>query len=324
MVNMNKKKKPMEPAARYACADDICIITSYFNPSGYRTKKENFERFIAPVKKAKLNYVVVECSFNGKGFELPESKNIIRVNAGTILWQKERLLNIALKHVPEKCTKIAWIDSDILFSNTNWAVETSHLLDKYKIIQPFEYAVRLPKGNSFTSDLNEVYTGFGYVYTKYPNSLLEGNFNLHGHTGFAWAGRKEVFERLGFYDACIAGSADHVMAHSFCGDWDSACLNKMFLDNGMYRNHYIKWSEKIYKKVKAKVSYTEGVVFHLWHGEIKHRRYLERMQYLNDYNFDPEKDLYLNETGCWEINESRAELIPLAGYYFAERKEDGE
>ena len=319
-----KDEKIPAPVSNYSYVEDLCIITSYFNPNGYKTKKQNFEQFIAPIKKSKLNYIVVECSFKDNKYDLRKSKNIVRVNSNNVLWQKERLLNVALKYVPESCTKIAWIDSDILFSNKDWASETSILLDKYQVIQPFEYAIRLPKGNSLQGDLNENYNGFGYVYTKYPNSLIEGKFDLHGHTGFAWAAKKEVFDKYGFYDTCISGSGDHLMAHTFCGDWDSSCLERMFLDNDIFFKHYVKWSENIYKKVKAKLGYTEGVIFHLWHGDVKDRKYLERMKFLSDYKFDPVKDLYLNETECWEINKSKSELIHWASDYFTHRKEDGE
>src|SRR4051794_6763994 len=119
----------ISPASDYTYADDLCIITCYFNPEKYKSKKKNFAQFIAPITKAGLNHIIVECAFNNSSFEIPESPNVIRVNSNAVLWQKERLLNIALKAVPMKCSKIVWIDCDIQFSNARWATETSLLLD---------------------------------------------------------------------------------------------------------------------------------------------------------------------------------------------------
>jgi hypothetical protein len=312
----------VKPASHYEYAEDICIITSYFNPASYRSKLRNFKKFIDPIRKSGLNYIIVECSFHNRGFEIEDPGHTIRVNSNDILWQKERLLNISLQHVPDTCTKIVWIDSDILFTNPRWAIETSALLEEYPVIQPYEYAIRMPRNRTNYSEGGHTYNSFGLVYKKYPNALLDGNFNKHGHTGFVWAGRKDIFDELGLYDASISGVADHLMAHSFCGDWHSPCVKRMFLENDKFFSHFQAWSEKMYGRIRGRISYCSGTILHLWHGSAENRRYLENTQFLSSTDFDPTEDLHLNETCCWELRKKNTDLASWTKSYLDHRQED--
>jgi len=91
--------------------------------------------------------LVVECSFNHSLYELDEKDAdiLVRVNAQSRIWQKERLLNIALEHTPKEYTKFCSLDCDIIFQNPSWVIETSKFLDIYPVVQPFEYSYRLRK-----------------------------------------------------------------------------------------------------------------------------------------------------------------------------------
>ena len=62
-----------------------------------------------------------------------------------ILWQKERLLNVALASLPAHCTKVAWLNSDIVFENGDWVKKAQRGLDKVPLLQPFSHAHYLPE-----------------------------------------------------------------------------------------------------------------------------------------------------------------------------------
>ena len=83
-------------AERYERCDDLWTITCVFNPSGYRTKMENYYRFSQKFRESGLPLVTIECAFNEAPFVLPASPDVLQVRSQSILWQKERLLNIAL------------------------------------------------------------------------------------------------------------------------------------------------------------------------------------------------------------------------------------
>ncbi len=303
---------------------DLCIVTCYYNPEGYRSKLHNYLLFEDALRATGLDLVSVECSMGQADFELPDSPGLVRLRGRDVMWQKERLLNVAIENVPARFTKIAWLDCDLLFTNQNWAAETSRLLDRYPVVQPFETVVRLPRGATQDTAGGERWLGFGAAYAKQPHSLLTGDFLKHGHTGFAWAARREILSSRGLYDGCVAGSGDHMMAHAFAGDWHGRCIKRIFGDNRAHWNHFAAWSSAIYREVRAAVSYVPGSLLHLWHGETQDRRYVHRNRDLAGFLFDPEKDVSVGSGGCWEWNSNKPELHRWAANYFGLRKEDGE
>ncbi|RCJ30820.1 hypothetical protein A6769_32605 [Nostoc punctiforme NIES-2108] len=63
------------------------------------------------IEVAGLNLIIVECAFNEQAFTLSNSsKNtiIIKVKATDVMWQKERLLNIALSQ-PDKAQEYDYL-----------------------------------------------------------------------------------------------------------------------------------------------------------------------------------------------------------------------
>jgi hypothetical protein len=246
------------------------------------------------------------------------------------MWQKERLLNIAISRLPSECSKLAWLDCDVLFENAEWAVQASLMLDSYRVVQLFDKVIRLPRGHTFFNGEGAQWRSFANVYQELPNQLLRGDFTSHGHSGFAWAARLEVLQEHGLYDACISGSGDHMMAHAFCGDWESPCIERIFGDNSPdrgtnnpHREHFSDWCRRTYKSVRARVGCVSGTLLHLWHGDIDNRRYVTRNRELAALGFDPYHDIRRNPAGCWEWARHRPALHKWAELYYAGRKEDG-
>ena len=314
------------PAQIYKSVDDLCVVTSFFNSQNYSTKYANYTAFINSLERSGINYLVIECAFKDQSFTLPSSPNVLKVRSKSILWQKERLLNVAISHLPTSCTKVAWVDCDILFENELWAVETSKLLDSYNVVQPFDSVIRLPRAASYYAGDGFRWESFASVYQKRPNQLPISEFALHGHTGFAWAIRKSIISKHGLYDACISGSGDHLMAHAFTGDFDSGCNDQILGQNKFMLQHFQEWAEKIYPDVSGRIGCTSGTILHLWHGDYINRQYLKRNQELALFKFNPYKDILINSEGCWEWNQngiSKLKLNEWAERYYESRKEDG-
>jgi hypothetical protein len=306
----------------YDACDDLAIISCYFNPSGYRTKLINFEIFENIVRRSNISLLVVECAFGDADFALTPSAGIVQVRSPHVMWQKERLINIALQKLPKHITKIAWLDCDVLFSNPHWLTETSKLLDEFYVVQPFQAAIRLPQGSRFYSGEGEIWDGFGFMRHRSPEMLLAGGFQSHGHTGFAWAARVGLLKKHGLYDACISGGGDHFMAHAMCGDFKSVCVERMMSAN--LKSHFTDWGEAIYQDIQGRVGYTPGVLLHLWHGDTENRQYLRRHDELIEQNFDPKEDLQLDDNGIWCWKSNKPGLRRWAREYFYHRKEDGD
>ena len=366
-------------AGAYSSIDDLWILTSYFNPQRYNTKRRNYELFLDKIERSKLNWMVVECAFGNTPFDLRRSPRVLQIRATHVMWQKERLLNIAIQQLPDRCEKVAWVDCDVLFENADWVIETSALLDHVPVVQPFDKAVRLPMGRLHHNEGDKFFAGFcalqsnredlgteparprqpsalQMVYCRWcgcriaasaplctacrdrphegaraaaasstlqQRALPTGDFDRHGHTGFAWAARKELLLDYGLYDVSLSGTGDHLMAHAMCGDWESPCIPRLVGENGPQLEHFLAWGERVHRAIRGSVAYVAGTVSHLWHGDDKNRNYKSRGWELAGFGFDPVRDLRLAETGCWEWNSDKPDLHQWAIDYFDLRKEDG-
>jgi hypothetical protein len=120
----------------------LCAITCFFNPAGYRRRVQNYRWFR---KKLSAPLITVELSFNGR-FELgpADADILIQLTQGDIMFQKERLLNVALKRVPPGCTAIAWLDCDVVFASDDWPDQTMKALERFAIVQLFSERFDLP------------------------------------------------------------------------------------------------------------------------------------------------------------------------------------
>ncbi|MBF0489697.1 MAG: hypothetical protein HQL15_03650, partial [Candidatus Omnitrophica bacterium] len=306
-------------------------ITTFFNPAGYKNKYENYQRFRESSARQGLKLLVIELAFDDESFELKEGDADflvqIRGTERNIIWQKEALLNIALKKLPDDCDKVVWLDCDILFKNEDWVDETSRLLEKYKVVQPFSWVIYLKEGQGNADPLSVPF-GFGdgqqlysvaYRVAECGHQVLGGIFLENGHMGFAWAARREVFQLTGFFDRLPLGGGDSLMASAFYGsrkDWVCSVLSPALLED------YIDWSRRIWETVQGSISYVPGVLLHLWHGHIQDRSYGERQEYLKQYGFDPRTDIRKNSDGIWEWALGQEELKEKIREYFIKRKED--
>jgi hypothetical protein len=196
-------------------------------------------------------------------------------------------------------------------------------LQNHEIVQLFSDVVRLPRESLWGLEGGDRWESFGAVLKRMPNLLLDGNFARHGHTGFAWAAHRELLSRHGFYDACIAGSGDHMMAHAFAGDWKGGCIDRIIGSQDEHRTHFEKWARSIYQDVRARVSAVSGTLFHLWHGDTDKRRYVLRNRELAAFSFDPHRDLRIGDSGAWEWASGKQVMHAWAAEYFSQRDEDG-
>ena len=116
-------------------------ITAYYNPVRYKRRLLNYRIFRANLG---VPLVTMELSFDGR-FELThdDADILIQVSGGAVLWQKERLLNVAIKSVPKIAKNIAWLDCDVIFERTDWMHEAELKLNEANIVQLYSDLVDL-------------------------------------------------------------------------------------------------------------------------------------------------------------------------------------
>jgi hypothetical protein len=310
------------PACRYRAAPDLAVLTCYFNPQRYRSRSANVAAFARSILDSGITLRVVECAFGNADFELPEADHVIRVRARDRMWQKERLLNLGLRQLPDGVAKVAWLDCDVLFERADWAVRTSRLLDCSPVVQPFYQAFRLRPGALSAAPGSQGARSFAATHKVLPMISRVSGYHSHGHTGLAWAARRDVLEHLGLYDASVLGSGDHLMAHGFCGDFRSPCLAWSFRDCGGFLRHFKQWAESAWEITGGRLDFAPGALLHLWHGEEENRGHSDRALAMSRAGFDPLRDLRAERGGAWRWADPDSALARWTAGYFERRQED--
>jgi hypothetical protein len=326
--------KLMRPIPRMpaALAGELWGITTYFNPAGYLNKLEHLRLFSERVRKQGLKLLIVELAFGDAPYVLEESlaDRIIRVRSNSILWQKERLLNIAIEQLPEVCDKVAWLDADILFENDDWIGETTQLLQKYVVVQPFHQqwplspeAEKYLRRGSIPESIWKTKMEYGAAYKHVQNPA---ETMLTGDMGHAWAARRSLLRTHGLYERNILGGGDVITALAMFGYFKFESTRDLVATYTSQAQlvDVLKWMERFHADAKGSIFYTEGSIFHMWHGTHENRRYQIRSLILKEVGFDPHADISLDQNKCWQWSSDKPELHRRAREYFWSRKEEDE
>lgn len=311
----------------YEKADELWVVTVYYNPCGYKSRRSTYDTFIHTMRVSGINVLTVECAFGDDPFELPESQDVIKIRSDSLLWQKERLINIGVSYLPSSCKYVAWVDCDVVFENQNWARETCELLsDSCTVVQLWETCLRLEKGDQLPVNSDRA-VSFAAVTTKDKSTLDCGRYDKHGHTGYAWAMRREIFDAVGLYEHAVSGSADHFMSHAIYGQY-GFCIENALKHDPKQISHLKWWGDTFYSLTQGKLGAVSGEILHLWHGSHDRRDYFRRMWKITEYGFNPDTDL-LAMPGRpleWQphVCTNKPRLVSYFAEYFASRQEDSE
>jgi hypothetical protein len=333
-------------AQRRAFGSGLWAVSSYFNPACYQRRLANYRRFR---RQLAIPVVTVELSF-GRPFELggDDADILLQLRGSDVLWQKERLLNIGLQALPEECRQVVWMDCDIIFDRHDWPLDVRRALMEFPLVQPFSRLGHLDAATSLSDDVwHGKVAGWqpslaGAVQSGQPLAtalrltadaavapsecaLTQEQYWQRvarmAHCGLAWAARRDVLDRFGLYDACVVGGGDVCIASAAYG-----CFRKLANSRDMTnaeRQHYFAWAEPFHRAVAGCVTHVEGALYHLWHGDLRQRRYLERHRRLREYDFDPFHDIARADNDTWRWNSDKPLLHQFVKEYFGSRQEDG-
>lgn len=257
------------------------IILPFFNPIDNSFRTSNINKTINNIdsKLCKI-YVVELCYLNQVPHYFDSKVEHFVFKSNFILWHKENLINLCVKNLPNDWENVAWIDSDLLFSNPNWIDQCINLLKRKDVIQLFSNCSFLNK------DLKIQKSQIGFI-----NSIFN-KLNLAGHCGYAWAINRNCYDSIGgLFENSIIGGGDKWMCQAFVQSIDENWIDVQ--PRGLFLNF-----NKYYKKCKnLKYGYLNQEISHLYHGTLGSRRYIERHEFLKMNNFDPELHLCKDENG---------------------------
>ncbi len=307
---------------------NVWAIAAYFNPVGFSRRPATYHLFRL---RLGIPLLTVQLVLDGRRDLTPaDADKLVTLEDGDALWQKERLFNVALAHLPPEADYVAWLDTDIIFERPDWHGQAVAKLQHSTLIQPFSEGVDLESGDDERPEAwrERAVSGRSFAY-----KLVEAGHHpakvAHQQTpemardtmpGFAWVARRDTMQRHGFFDGDIVGGADGAMAEAACG-WIDHAAEFRSMPPGL-RLHYRTWAERFHAEVGGRVDYVPGKLFHLWHGAISSRSYRERYKEIERLGYDPRSDVVLGSDGAWKFSPQRLDLKAYLQTYFARRRED--
>jgi hypothetical protein len=246
------------------------------------------------------------------------------------MWQKERLLNLALAALPEGCGAVAWLDADVLFRDDDWPRAAVQALERAPLVQLFHRALYTGRGFLLTGDPSIIWDRPGLA-AGIASGLAPLECLLHPApdarpktyaTGLAWAARRDLLRRHGFYDANIIGGGDRALVCAALGCFDYEIKSHRL--NARQTEHYLHWAKPFHADVGGMVGVIQGEILHLWHGDRANRGYGPRHRGLAQFDFDPLTDIAPDQGGVYRWASPKPNLHAFVADYFASRREDGQ
>ena len=309
---------------KYAIANNdpieekLNVIAVISNPCLYAKRYILLKEFVKRIEEEEthVNLCIVELAYGDQKFLVTEknNKNHLQLRTATPIWHKENMVNLGVQYLlPKNYKAFAWIDADIEFESSTWALDTLKILNGCKdVVQLFSHAVDM---NKERMSLN-IFNGFGYSFNKKKAYTTKGMD--YWHPGFAWAMTRKAYEKVGgLYDKGVLGSGDNIMAIAFINK-GTYTTNNDYCD--IYNQSMLDYQVKA---SKLRLGYTPGVIRHHYHGTKENRQYTERWKILMKHKYSPINHLTYDDNGL---------LIPTTNFtdefkedilnYFKERKED--
>lgn len=256
----------------------LWAVTSYFNPFGCPARKRNYHEF----RRALGDHVpllTVETTATGVAGDLTAQDATMLVTVrGDCMWQGERGWNIALKFLPPACTGIVFVDCDVIFPVEMWKA-TEAGLQFVPVLQPYRTVQYLKADGSLD---------FSWEAAAHKPTDATFQQGVRVSHGIAWALRRDVVDRHGFYERLILGGADAGLSAAVWGR--EALVPGRFLMDDVRAAHYLAWAKPLSQEISGVVGcHSSFITKHLWHGSEASRQYHARKKLLVD--FDPVQDV---------------------------------
>jgi hypothetical protein len=206
-----------------------------------------------------------------------------------------------------------------MFVDPDWPAAAQRLLHRFALVQPFSRLHYLGPNDSPRVQVPPADHFDSLAFSAAQGSLPAGAFRVGRRiqdvryaTGMAWVARRDTIQRHGFYDAAIIGGGDKLIVGAASGRYREAASRM----SPRQQQHYQAWAKPLYDSVQGQISYVDGDLLHLWHGDLTDRRYVERQDGFERFHFDPDRDIKRNADGVWQWNSDKPELHAYVRKYF--------
>ena len=299
--------------------EKLNVIIVISNPCLYARRYILAREFIKRMEmEENVELYIVELTYHNQSYLVTEKSNPnhLQLNTQVPIWHKENMINMGVRYLlPKEWKAFAWIDADIEFESTTWAIDTLRLLNgTFDILQLWSHAADLDKNENAMS----VFNSAGYQFVKNTSSYNESKEINFWHPGFAWACTRKAYDKMnGLYDLSILGSGDNIMMLSLLKNGIKS-INEFSSDG--YKHSVSEYQKKV---KNLRFGYVPGVIRHYFHGSKINRKYSERWVILVEHNFNPSIHLTKTKEGLLIPSEKCPQkLLDDIFQYVAERNED--
>lgn len=273
--------------------EKLHVIAVVSNPSLFAKRYILMKEFMARMTQDEPDVIlyVVELVYGNQRFLITDSKNKRHLQLRTTcpLWHKENLVNLGVRRLlPANYKAFAWLDGDIEFESSTWAMDTLRILNGSKdIVQVFSHAQDMDKSENTLS----VFNSAGYKMVRNGTYCPTRGSN-YSHPGYGWAMTRRAYERVGgLYDHGILGSGDYVMLLCLMGQGDRFINSRYHED---FVNSVLAFQSKF---SKLRFGYVPGLIRHYFHGLKANRRYQDRNEILVRHQYSPYRHIRYDSTG---------------------------
>lgn len=317
-INFTINSTKMAIANNNPLEEKLNVIIVISNPCLYAKRYILLKEFVKRIieEEEHVNLYIVELVYGDQKFIITNknNKNHLQLKTEVPLWHKENMINLGVKYLlPKDYKAFAWIDADVEFDSSSWALDTLKILNGYKdIVQLFSHCIDMDQEKN---NLN-IFNGFGYCFEKQKTYTTKGTD--YWHPGYAWAITRKAYEKInGLYDTGILGSGDSIIAMSLINKCNS--ITNINYDKD-YNNSMLIYQTQA---SKLRLGYTPGIIRHYYHGSKINRKYTERWKILMKFHFSPLTHITYDSSGIIiPTNAFSQEFKDEILNYFKERKED--
>uniref|UniRef100_A0A6C0B0U7 Nucleotide-diphospho-sugar transferase domain-containing protein n=1 Tax=viral metagenome TaxID=1070528 RepID=A0A6C0B0U7_9ZZZZ len=285
--------------------NDIAVLLVFFDYIGSVRILTNYLFMREKLKLANIPVFTLELVLDGK---TPKIHEAIHVYGSSYLFQKEHLIRLLEKSIPENYTKLACLDADVMFESPSWYDELSILLDTNHIVQCFNRCYWLDL--TYTQIQK---AAFSCTQADKSKRFWDSRQGRIVHPGFGWAFRRNEYITFGFFDEAVIGSGDTLFAYGVLG----YPVNVDDKETKIYKSQYTKWTSLI-KGINC--TYLNVNLYHLYHGPIPNRQYVSRYDAFKGIS-NIEDVISINNYGVCEL--TRPELNRAMLEFFKTRDDDG-
>ena len=340
----------------------LYVVTFISNSHRFAVRYRLYQAFEKMVSDAGAILITVELALRDRHHEItnPENPHHLQLRSPDIMWHKENGLNLGMEHAIKlypDAEYFGFMDADIFFTRTDWAVETIHQLQIYRWLQMWSHSIDLAPDSehnitayqqpiaqcqsliySYMQDRdilkpidrkaakngngagNPAATGRGPGIFRLSDAYVTPSPRGMLHTGYAWAARRSALSDVGgLGDIGILGSGDRHMGYALIGEVARSIDPRL---EQSYKDYWLRWQHRADRFVQRKVGVVPGTILHYWHGSKQHRRYQDRWKILIENKFDYLDDLKRDPQGLWALTDEKWQLRDDLINYFRVRNED--